>query len=102
MAHTANAEEAVKVVEFAAGDAHGSRNKVVVARGVETRNDLVRLAVVVQDLAAAVLVSAKISFPGRDVTGVDACCIVVVNRVQCGRVPVWIVVDCIAEPVRAV
>lgn len=102
VAHAADAEEAVKVVELVVGQAHGGRDVLVVARGVEARDDVVLLAVVVQNLGTLVLHGREVAVPGLDVEDVGAGEVGVVLAVERGRVPGGVVVDGVAHPVLGV
>lgn len=99
VSHAADAEEAVEVVQLGVVQAHGFGDVLVVARRVEARDNVVLLAVVVQDLGALVLDGRQVPFPGLDVEGVRLGEVGVVLRVECGRVPGGVVVKGVAHPV---
>ena len=67
VAHTRHAEEAVEVVHFRRGEAHGLGNVVVVARRVCRGDEPVLLAVVGEEFPAAGAEGAEVAGPGRDV-----------------------------------
>lgn len=97
--HTTDSEKAVKVIHLGVVQTHGLLDVLIVSRRVETGNDEVGLAVVVQDLGTLVLDGGQVTVPGLDVERIGPGSVGIVSRVEGGGVPVGVIVNGIAEPI---
>lgn len=102
MSHATDPEEAVELIQLVMVQAHCLGDVLVVPRRVKARDDVVLLAVVVQDLGALILDSGQIAVPGLDVEEVGPGEVGVVLRVERRGVPAGVVVQGVAHPVLGI